>query len=104
MGFEQRIDPELRSAVVVQMEYWEVYVMTSNFHVEEIRISLRMLAENVCVVQKKRKKEDFIRERFFGDGSKYDENSMVFLFIDDDIRDLVRTGRNMTRMARFVFF
>ena len=78
--------------------------MTRNLHVEKIRMSLRMLAESVCVVQKKRKKGGFIREHFFVDGSKYDENSMLFLIIDDDIRDLVRTGQNMTRTARCVFF
>ena len=66
MGFEHRIDPELRSAVVVQMEYGEAYVVTRNSHAEEIRMSLRILAENVCVVQKKRKKEDFIKKRVLG--------------------------------------
>lgn len=68
--FAHRIGPELRSAVVAQREYGEAYVVTRNSHGEEIRMFLRMhgmedLAENVCVVQKKRKKEDFIRERFF---------------------------------------
>lgn len=72
--------------------YGSSHVITRNSHKEDIEEflilhDLKDLASNVHVVPKKMSKGSYIKDNFFS-GNNSDASSCIF--IDDDIRELVR--------------
>jgi hypothetical protein len=103
-GHPHSIDGDLKVAVTAQKAYGSSHVVTRNSHkshIEEFLVmhGLEELAKNVHVVPKKKTKGSFIKETFFSEGPQ------TSIFIDDDIRELVKDPwlKNCDHIHRLLF-